>query len=250
MISIICVFNNIDKLKQCLLDHLEKQTTNYELILLDNVDKKFKSAAEALNYGGSQANGEYLMFVHQDIELHSNIWLQETEEILNGLHNVGIVGVAGIANKKTKVVSNIKHGNPPTLAGDTQLFHPLRVQTVDECLFFIPKNLFLIYHFDEINCHDWHLYAVDYSLSINIKGFSAYVIPQFVFHNSLGLSMSPKYYITMRNLLKKHKKYYRIIYTTMGTWYSYYPIELQMIVKKIKNKFLMFYNDKQICGKR
>ena len=64
MISVICVYNNKKILDNCLLKSIKNQTTKVELILLDNREGRFKSAAEALNFGGEQANGKYLMFVH------------------------------------------------------------------------------------------------------------------------------------------------------------------------------------------
>ena len=71
MISIICVFNDKKVLNECLLESLKNQTANYELILIDNTNRKFKSASEALNYGAKKAKGNYLMFVHQDMFLCS-----------------------------------------------------------------------------------------------------------------------------------------------------------------------------------
>jgi hypothetical protein len=44
---------------------------NYELILVDKIQNKFKSAAQALNYGGKKAKGEYIMFV-LDVDLSSS----------------------------------------------------------------------------------------------------------------------------------------------------------------------------------
>ena len=80
MISVICVYNDHDVLDEYLLGSLEKQESSYELILVDNTPNKFKSAAEALNYGGNKANGKYIMFAHQDLELTSPGWLRENRK--------------------------------------------------------------------------------------------------------------------------------------------------------------------------
>ncbi|GAH67636.1 unnamed protein product, partial [marine sediment metagenome] len=82
MISIVVVYNNKRILNDILLKSLKKQTAKFELIALDNTKGKFKSAAEALNQGGKNANGKYIMFVHQDIELDSDLWLKEVEKFL------------------------------------------------------------------------------------------------------------------------------------------------------------------------
>ncbi len=71
--SIVCVYNNVEILNQYLLESLKSQTILYELILLDNSCNKYKSAAEALNYGGERAKGRYIMFVHQDIKFENSI---------------------------------------------------------------------------------------------------------------------------------------------------------------------------------
>ena len=92
MISIICVYNNKEILENYLLKNLSTQSVEYELILIDNTNGKFKSAAEALNYGGKKANGNYLMFVHQDVDLCSNNTLDYIENILESISNLGIAG--------------------------------------------------------------------------------------------------------------------------------------------------------------
>ena len=81
MISIVCVYNNQDILNNWLLKSLKHQTVEFELITLDNTRNTFKSAAEALNYGGKKAKGKYIMFVHQDVDLSSDTWLEDVEKM-------------------------------------------------------------------------------------------------------------------------------------------------------------------------
>lgn len=231
MISIICVFNNNDVLKRNLLKSLELQTTNYDLILMDNTKGKFKSAAEALNYGGKKAKGKYLMFIHQDYELDLNVWLEETEKILDNL-NFGIAGVAGKYDRNC--ISNIKTGVPPVLAGPIQIKEPKKVQTLDECLIIVPKKIFEKIQFDEGTCENWHLYATDYCLTVKKAGYDAYVLPAGGYHVSPGYSFSEEeYYLTLKKLIKKHKNDHKWIYTTTGTWITFCPLFLQIIYQRI-----------------
>ena len=72
LISIICVYNNKEILEKYLLESLKTQNEEYELILIDNRENKFNSAASALNYGGKKSKGEILIFVHQDVEFYEN----------------------------------------------------------------------------------------------------------------------------------------------------------------------------------
>jgi hypothetical protein len=229
MISVICVYNNREILDNYLLKSLKDQTKDYELILIDNTKNKFKSAAEALNYGGNKAKEKYLMFVHQDINLCSNKFLEELQVMLNVIPDLGIAGVAGKLDKRT--ITNIKQGSPPKNAGYT-LNSPLEVQTLDECLFIIPKNVFDKLKFDEEVCSGWHLYAVDYSLSVKMLNFKIFVLPLFLYHKSYGYSFSDDYYSILKKLLNKHKKNYKNIYTTMGDWNSSYPLFFQKITQK------------------
>lgn len=236
MISIVCVFNNKEILDDYLVKSLKNQTVNYELINIDNTQGNFKSAAEALNYGGKQAKGKHIMFVHQDVDLSTNTWLEEVEKMLDELPNLGIAGVAGKSKNKEGVITNIKHDSPPRFAGKIQFEKPTKVQTVDECLIIIPKSIFTKLQFDENTCNDWHLYTVDYCLSVQKIGFNSYVMPIFVYHKSSGYSMSEKYFVTLKKVLKKHKSYYKKIYTTMGDWSTRYPLNIKRIYLWVRRK--------------
>ena len=226
MISIVCVYNDGKILNDYLLKSLKNQTVDYELITVDNTEGKYKSAAEALNHGGRRAKGKYIMFVHQDVDLTSNSWLKEVEKMLDSLQDLGIAGVAGKKDERG-VMTVIKHGNPPEPAGSITIKKPEEVQTLDECLTIVPKPVFDVLQFDEKVCDNWHLYAVDYCLSVKKLGFDVYAIPMFVYHRSAAYSFSEKYYLTLEKVLKKHKKHYKQIYTTMGDWSTLYPLNIQ-----------------------
>ena len=99
MISIVCVYNNEEIFNNYLLKSLKSQTAKHEEILIDNTQGRFKSAAEALNWGGRKAKGKYIMFVHQDVDLSSNTWLENAENILDPIINLGIAGVAGMSEE-------------------------------------------------------------------------------------------------------------------------------------------------------
>lgn len=245
MISIICVYNNTTLLNKYLLKSLKTQTVEHELILLDNTQKKFHSAAEALNYGGKKANNKYLMFVHQDVDLSSPFFIENIETILDSIPPFGIIGVAG-KKDSNGVLSIIKHDDPPKFAGDIQINRIEEVQTLDECLIFIPKVVFNTLHFDEDVCDDWHLYAVDYCLNVSRLGLKAYVLPIAIYHYSplfpknlfqilFSIGSLPKgYYNTLKKVLKKHKHEVEYIYTSCGDWNTYDPLIIQRINILIK----------------
>lgn len=254
MISVICVYNNTEILDEYLLKSLKNQTVKFELIALDNTQGKFKSAAEALNHGGKQVKGKYIMFVHQDADLSSNSWLEDAEKMLDPISNLGIAGIAGMSetgnSNKERGRNIIKHGDPPIIwSWGNPIQEPDPVQTLDECLVIIPKSVFNVLQFDEKVCDDWHLYAVDYCLSVRRLNLDAYVLPLFIHHKSRGFSARTPlqivksldssyrkgYYQTLRKIVKKHKKYYKRIYTTCGNYNISYPLILQRIKSLAKS---------------
>ena len=205
---------------------------DYQLILLDNTSDKFNSAANALNYGAKMAKGEYLMFIHQDFDLSFDTWIEDVEEIMDRLKNVGVAGVAGKYDRN--LISNIKTGYPPVLAGPIQIKEPEKVQTLDECLFIIPKEIFNKIRFDEVVCDTWHLYAADYCLAVKKAGYDVYVLPLGGYHASPGYSFtSEAYYSTLKKLVKKYKGDYKWIYTSTGSWSTVYPLFLQIAYQKL-----------------
>ena len=245
MISIVSVYNNKEILENYLLKSLSTQSVEYELILIDNTNGKFKSAAEALNYGGKKAKGTYIMFVHQDIDLECNDWLKDAEKILDTLKNLGIAGCAGCGeNKILEIFTNIKDGVPAKeISIGVKIKVPKIVQTLDECLVIIPKSIFNYIQFDETNCQNWHLYAVDYCLTIKRCHKNVFVIPLSLYHFSSGYSFSKDYYSTLKKISKKHRKYFKNMYTTGGRW-STNPILLQRSI--ILDQIIRKYKQKQI----
>jgi hypothetical protein len=219
MITVICVYNNRVLLEDRLLKSLKNQSNEYELILLDNTNGKYDSAARALNCGAKQATTDYLMFVHQDVDLLYDDCLKDIEEILINLNDLGVAGVAGYTETNGKFImySNIKDGRPPEDVG-VYLNDPLKVQTVDECLFIVPRSMFEKLKFDEITCPGWHLYGVDYCLSTNKFGKSVYVVPINIYHVSRTESFSKDYYNLLKNIVKKHGQNYKTIDTSCGIW--------------------------------
>lgn len=248
MLSIISVYHKKEILEEFLLKSLKTQSVKFELITVDNTTGRFKSVTEALNYGIKQIkhDSQYIMFIHPDVDLCSARWLEDAEKILDSIPNLGIAGVAGMSEKggsnQERGRNIIKHGIPPIVwPWGNSIKKPKRVQTVDECLMIIPKPLFNKLQFDKEVCDNLHLYAVDWCLSIKRLGFDVYVIPMFIYHRSAGYSMSKEYYLTLKKVLKKHKKHYKHIYTTMGDWSTLYPIILQRLVKVGKILFSKFF---------
>jgi hypothetical protein len=241
MISVISIISNKKIATEFLLRGLSRQDTKFELILLDNKSFSYKSASQAYNCGGIKANGDYLMFIHQDVLLPSSNWLKEAENTLSTSSNLGLAGVAGML--KPKYINEFEicmryyllrklgfypfwfhcYGRGNVFQGRDKLpwmgkptSEILSVQTLDELLLIIPFKVFEHTKFDEIACDDWHLYGVDYSLTASEKGYKVCVLPCPAFHLSTG-KRSKTYFKTLIKLIKKHRNE-RVINTTMGLW--------------------------------
>lgn len=239
MLSIVCVYNDKNLLDNYLLKSLKDQTVEYELIIIDNTDGKFSSAAEALNYGGKKAQNDLILFVHQDMDLSSKTWLYDVEKILKSVGNFGIAGVAGRSKEKVWAVTNIKDGIPPKDVAPEKIHEAVKVQTLDECLIIIPKKIFKILQFDEIVCDNWHLYAADYCLSVKKLGYDAYVVPLYAYHRSKAYPTSGEYYTTLKKLLQKHAHNHKYI-LLIDDWVTFYPLSLQRSIPFIRNLIVYF----------
>ena len=217
MISVICVYNDEEILKDYLISSLHEQRCQYEPILVDNTSNSFSSAAEALNHGASIAKGDYLMFVHQDVSFKDSGFLERILKSISSMPKNTIAGAAGVQDARG-VLSSITHGYPPVPAGDIVINSAQSCQTLDEVLFICPRTLFDELRFDSSACPGWHLYVVDFCLSAYSKGYRAFVLPMDIYHKSSGYSMNKGYYTALEKVSSKHKGTFRTIYTTMGVW--------------------------------
>ena len=229
MISIVCIYNNETIFKSFLSKSLELQTVAYELIALDNSKNIFPSASQALNYAARQLKGasKYILFTHQDIDLSSPAFLEDTENMLDEIPDLGIAGVAGINAEEKRVVSNIMHGIPPVDAG-RKTDKPTRVMTVDECCAVIPRRVFEQHQFDQVVCAGWDLYMVEYCLRMQQAGLGVYVLPSAIYHASRGEQINfSAYFKTLKKVLRKYRRSYTKIHTTCGRWHTGVPVLLQ-----------------------
>ena len=246
MISVIVVYNDVSQFETMLRVSLDRQHRPFELIALDNRQGRFTSAASALNVGGRQAHGQFLFFAHQDVRFESEGWLEEAEGYLHGLPDLGIAGVAGARvslndRERVIVVTNTENSEPPRPAGHQVLQEPEVVDTVDECAFFVPKHVFDHFGFDERTCNQWHLYAVDLSLTLHGAGLRAYALPLPLYHRSKGAIMrfmdfvtyEPAYFRALRRVIRKHRAGFERLPTTCGSWSTRKSVLLQQIPPRV-----------------
>jgi hypothetical protein len=212
MISIVCVYNKESIFTDALLSGLKNQTAAYELIALDNTAGRFRSAAEAYNFGGARARGEYIMFIHQDMWLATRTWLEDAEGILGDLPSLGVAGVAGVFSMAKRVQRGEKgcsriHFLRAPIPVELDIIGTVseEVEALDECLLIVPRLVFDRLKFDEATFDGWDCYGADYCLCARDLGLKTYVIPA---PSSHGCARDTYEQWEFKDLLKYQKRFY------------------------------------------
>jgi hypothetical protein len=186
-ISVICVFNDPDVRRQCLdrsiAKHRDEATVEY--LPIDNVDGSFGTAGAALNHGAALAKHDILVFVHQDVYLHSLRALEEAAGLLADDESIGLLGAVGV-DPAGGLVGRIR--DRVVFVGESAP-EPVDVASLDEVLFMIPRRLFQRERLSELPALAWHAYAVEYGLRVRALGMRVCAMDIPLTHNSLTLNI-------------------------------------------------------------
>lgn len=230
MISIICACNDDAVFDRMLMSSLKKQTyTDYEVIKLDSVALGLKGAANTLNYGADIANGDILVFIHQDIELSDRYCLQKINEYAVAL-KFGIAGVAGVKTGDKSVYSSVTMDVDHRQAG-LRITEVKEAEVLDECLLIVRKADFKGFR----DYNSWHFYAVEYSLRCLRQDEKVLVLPLDVYHLSPGWSLNDSYWDTLKRVAKDFKDF-KVIPTTMGQYNNNSLLSLEILLRKLRAK--------------
>ena len=238
-LSFICPSNNPKMYRDCIIKSLERQKNrDFELILVDTLKEHYSSAAAALNAGAAKASGDYFVFLHHDIIFESDSFIDELIGIIDRCSFL-IGGVAGVRKKgkhcPNRIISNIVHGeNEHKRAPSNITFtDPTPLETVDECCFVIPADVFRKRNFPEFT-PTWHLYAVEYCLWAHDQDIEnpVLLLPARLWHLSTGDSLNQNYFSALRIL---RRMYRRDIISTVGAWpYSLIPFQYKVLRRRIR----------------
>jgi hypothetical protein len=102
----------------------------------------------------------------------------------------------------------------------------------------VPADVFERLRFDETVCDDWHLYAVDYCLSVRRLGLFAYAVPGLTLHRSGG-QVSAGYFRTLEKVVEKHRDSFDRIVTTCDVWTTRGP----RFWNRLNYRIRRFYRD-------
>jgi len=187
-VSIICVFNDEPVRVQCLDSSIERhrsEVDDLDYVVVDNRDGAFSSAGAAFNIGASRARHDHLVFVHQDVVLHSLTALERAAAALEADHGIGLVGAIGV-ERGGRLVGRIRDRG--ALLGE-HADGPVEVDSIDEVLFIVPRRVFDRERLSEAPNLAWHAYAVEYGLRLRRQGLRACVVDVPLTHNSLSTNV-------------------------------------------------------------
>ena len=188
-VSIITVFNDPEVRRACLdrsIDEHQAQAPETEYIPVDNTGGRFTSAGAALNHGAAQARHEYLVFVHQDVYLHSLAALESAAGKLARDPQIGLLAATG-RTPDGRFLGTVR--DRLLLVGDPAP-EPAQVDCVDELLFMIPRRVLEREPLPEDHDLAWHAYAVEYGLRMRAQGLRVCAVDIPVTHNSLTINLA------------------------------------------------------------
>jgi hypothetical protein len=182
------VFNDATVREQCLDSSIERHRSEVEdldYVQIDNTDGAFASAGAALNFGASRARHDYLVFVHQDVVLHSLAALERAAAELDADHRIGLAGAFGV-ERGGRRVGLVR--DRIVLIGE-RAAEPVDVDSIDEMLFIVPRRVFDRERLSEAQTTAWHAYAVEYGLRLRRDGLRVCAVDVPLTHNSNSLGV-------------------------------------------------------------
>lgn len=188
-VTVVCVFNDPEVRAACLdrsLQDLAAEAPDLEYLPVDNTGHAHATAGDALNHGARMARHPVVVFVHQDVYLHSLRALEVAAALLLAEPTVGVVGAVGV-DPSERLVGRIR--DRVVLTG-TQVRGLVAADSLDEVLFMVRRDDVLA---EPLATHPdlaWHAYAVEYGLRHRRAGRVVRVADLPLTHNSLTINLA------------------------------------------------------------
>lgn len=240
----------------------------YEIIKIDNPN--LMGICEAYNIGASQAQFDYLIFIHEDILFHTKDWGQL---LINHLEkeNTGVVGVAGsnyvpkaphgwfIFDEKYNFKNYIQNNKEKTNPETKLMKHSfVRVFGLDGVFLAVKKSVYQEFLFDESVIKGFHGYDLDFSLRVATRYHNYVINDVLIEHFSKG-NPDKKWFDNNILIREKNKHRYQenfddkvesiLFHDFLRGYFSYYKPNLKNIFFTLKffphqlswrNKLLIF----------
>jgi hypothetical protein len=185
-ISIVCVYNDSGVLQNCLNRSIAAYSGDLDVdfIPVNNTAHAFTTAGAALNHGVRRARHSLVAFAHQDVYLHSIERLAAVGAALNDT-GWGLLG----ANGFTAHGMSVGRMRDRVLLIGAPAARPVDVDSVDEVLFMVLRDVVLKHPFTEDPQLAWHAYAVEYGLRLRQLAMRVGAVDLAVTHNSLTINL-------------------------------------------------------------
>ncbi len=184
-----------------------------EYLVADNIAVNKFNAFQAIRRFIKEAQGEYIVIVHQDVRCHDNI--VKLKNILGKLqqkdHKWAVCGNAGASGYKQLYYHLDNNGDIKT---SNNL--PARVYSLDENLLIIKNSAGLTISSD---LEDFHLYGTDLCIIADFLGYSCYVVDFMVTHLSEGNLVQLDKHVPAFIEAYSHKLRERFVQTTCTKFY-------------------------------
>jgi hypothetical protein len=187
-VSIVCAYNDPAVRRECLdrsVQTYSRPAAGVEYLPVDNVDGRYRSAGAALNHGASLARNDVVVFVHQDVFLHSLAAVIRAAGQMR-VGGLGVLGAVGV--RRDGRIAGLIRDRAVLLGVPVQ--QPTDVDSVDELLFMVPRPLVLRHPLTESPDMAWHAYAVEYGLRVRRLGLRVGVADIPLTHNSLTANLA------------------------------------------------------------
>jgi len=203
MISIIVSTYKPEFLQQLTESIKATVGTEYEIIAIEN-NSQF-SICKAYNQGISQAQYDYLCFVHEDVTFKSADWGNEIISVFDKNEDIGLIGVAGAKYKSSLPfgwqISELKEMRRGSIFQGQDSFESVfddfdpnelkldieDVVCLDGVILFTRRRDIQKLLFDEKLLQGFHGYDTDISLQVFFSGKRVVVDRRIkIFHFSLG----------------------------------------------------------------
>ncbi|HOZ57549.1 MAG TPA: glycosyltransferase [Nakamurella multipartita] len=185
-ISIVCVYNDPEVLDECLSRSVAGYSgpLDIDYLPMDNTSHWYHSAGAALNAGARRARHETVVFVHQDVFIHSFDRLAEAGALLGD--EWGMLGANGMDSRG----GSVGRMRDRILLIGASAPAPVDVDTLDEVLFMVGRSRIIDSPLAEDPELSWHAYAVEYSVRLRRAGLRVGAVDLAITHNSMSTNMA------------------------------------------------------------
>ncbi|WP_347352499.1 glycosyltransferase [Intrasporangium sp.] len=185
-ISIVCVFNDLAMRQDCLDRSIAAYAGDVDVdyIPVDNRQHEFTSAGAALNHGAANARHDVVVFVHQDVYLHSIDRIAEVGTHLDG-DRWGVLGANGVTGDGR----SYGRMRDRVLVIGEDADAPVNVDSLDEVLFLVRRDRILAHPLCIDSDLSWHAYTVEYGLRMRRLGLGVGAANLAITHNSKTINL-------------------------------------------------------------